>query len=76
MEKAIIRRLRGAMLRVVRNRLTSLVLGLVLLLAAVLSRFQPRFDAWWIEGFSLVAGATGVALLWTALFGLRPDWEE
>jgi hypothetical protein len=54
----------------------SLVIGLVLVLPAVWVRFQGRFDAWWVEGLSLVAGATGVALLWTALVGLRPDWDE
>ena len=71
-----LRRIRGAVLRLVRSRLTSLALGLALVLPAAWVRFQGRIDAWWVEGLSLVALAIGVALLWTALVGLRPDWEE
>jgi hypothetical protein len=64
------------MLRLVRSRRLSLGLGLMLVLPVVWVRFQGRFDAWWVEGLTLVAGATGVALLWTAVVGLSPDWEE
>ena len=35
-----------------------------------------RVDAWWIEGLALVAGATGLAFLWTGLTGARPDWID
>jgi hypothetical protein len=31
---------------------------------------------WWADGLSLVFGATGAALLWTGLVGLRPDWVD
>jgi hypothetical protein len=32
--------------------------------------------AWWIDGLSLVLGATGAAILWTGLSGVRPDWID
>jgi hypothetical protein len=31
---------------------------------------------WWLEGLSLVVGATGLALFWTGLTGASPDWVE
>jgi len=34
------------------------------------------YEAWWIDGLALVAGATGVALCWTGLTGARPDWID
>lgn len=76
MEKVIIRRIRGALLRLVRRRLVAITIGLLLVLPAAWVQSRGRFDAWWVEGFSLVAGATGVALLWTGLVGLKPDWTE
>lgn len=71
-----IRRARGAMLRLVRRRLFSTVLGLLLVLPAAWIEMRGRVDAWWVEGLTLVLGAIGVALLWTGIFGLKPDWEE
>jgi hypothetical protein len=50
--------------------------GLLLVLPAAWSQFRGRFDAWWIEGASLVLGATGVALLWNGLTGPKPDWMD
>jgi hypothetical protein len=38
--------------------------------------FSGRYDAWWVEGLSLVIGATGIALLWTGLTGAAPDWID
>jgi len=29
-----------------------------------------------VEGLSLVAGATGLALIWTGIAGLGPDWID
>ena len=75
-EMTWLRRARGAMLRLVRRRRASTVVGLSLILAAAWVQTRGRFDAWWVEGSSLVAGAIGVALLWTGIFGLKPDWEE
>jgi hypothetical protein len=30
----------------------------------------------WAGGVALVAGATGAALLWTGVFGAKPDWID
>jgi hypothetical protein len=32
--------------------------------------------AWWVDGLSLVLGATGIALMWAGVTGLRPDWID
>jgi hypothetical protein len=71
-----LRRARGAVLRLVRRRTLSSVVGLLFLLPAAWLQFGGQFDRWWIEGASLVLGATGVALLWTGLTGPRPDWID
>lgn len=72
----LLRRARGAVLRIVRRRTLSIVLGLLLIVPAAWIQFWGTFDAWWIEGASLVAGATGVALLWNGMTGTKPDWIE
>ena len=71
-----IRRVRGAVLRLVRRRAWCLVVGLLLLVPAAWVQIAGRVDAWWVEGLSLVAGATGAALVWTAMTGVTPDWIE
>lgn len=71
-----IRRLRGAVLRLVRQRGLALVVGLLLLLPAAWVQMAGRFDQWWVEGLSLVAGATGAALVWTGIVGVKPDWID
>ena len=48
----------------------------VLAAPAVWVEFFSRYEAWWIDGLALVAGATGVALCWTGLTGARPDWID
>jgi hypothetical protein len=70
------RRARGAVLRLVRRRTLSIVVGLLLVLPAAWLQFRGRFDAWWIEGASLVLGATGAAFLWAGLTGPKPDWVD
>ncbi len=32
--------------------------------------------SWWMSGVALVLGATGVALLWTGIAGLPPDYID
>jgi hypothetical protein len=71
----VVRRARGVVLRLIRRRVTSLVLGIVLVVPAAWAQMRGT-GAWWAEGLSLILGATGVALLWTGLFGLRPDWVD
>jgi hypothetical protein len=71
-----LRRARGALLRLVRRRAVAVVAGLALALPAAWLEFSGQFDAWWIEGLSLVVGATGVAILWTGITGPSPDWVD
>jgi hypothetical protein len=51
-------------------------MGLALVLPAVWVQIWGGSSSWWVQGLSLVTGATGVALLWTGMFGARPDWFE
>ena len=69
-----LRRARGLLLRMVRRRAVAVAVGVVLAAPAVWLEFSGRYDAWWVDGFSLVVGATGVALVWAGLTGARPDW--
>ena len=71
-----IRRARGLILRFVRQRVPAVVVGSCLVVTAAWIEWGMRVDAWWLEGVALVAGATGVAILWTGLTGAQPDWEE
>ncbi len=70
------RRLRGSLLRLTRRRAPAILVGLALLIPSAVVEFSGRFDAWWVNGLSLVGGATGVALIWVGLTGQSPDWIE
>jgi hypothetical protein len=71
-----LRRVRGTLLRLVRRRGLAVAVGLTLAVPAAWVEFTGRYDAWWVEGLALVAGATGVAILWTGLTGASPDWVD
>jgi hypothetical protein len=74
-----LRRLRGAVLRLVRRRGPTIIVGLTLALPAGWIEVRGRaviYDAWWVDGLALVAGATGLALFWTGLTGGSPDWID
>jgi hypothetical protein len=73
---AIMRRTRGVVLRVVRSRLRSIAVGLVLLIPVAWLQLGSTGDAWWSDAVSLVVGATGAAFLWTGLTGAAPDWVD
>jgi hypothetical protein len=73
---SLTRRTRGALLRLVRRRRLSAVLGLALAAPAAWVEFSGGGFAWWVQGLALVGGATGIALLWTGLAGLGPDWID
>ena len=73
---SLLRRSRGALLRLVRDRPLAMILGLLMIGPSAFVQFSGRVDAWWLEGLSLVVGATGVALFWTGLTGVGPDWQE
>lgn len=71
-----VRRARGAIVRLVRRRPLAVAAGAALAAPAVWLEFSGRSGAWWLDGLVLVAGATGVALLWAGLTGPKPDWIE
>jgi hypothetical protein len=71
----VLRRARGWVLRLVRRRFLAVALGLALIGPAAWLELGGR-DAWWVDGLGLVLGATGVALLWTGLVGVPPDWID
>jgi hypothetical protein len=72
----MLRRARGVLLRLVRQRALAIGVGLALAVPAVWVEFFSPFEAWWVDGVALVALATGVALCWTGLTGARPDWVD
>ena len=71
-----VRRVRGVLLRLVRRRWLSSGIGLAMVAPAAWIEFSGCCGAWWVEGLGLLLGATGVALVWTGLAGVRPDWID
>jgi hypothetical protein len=72
-----LKRTRGALLRLAYRRSASFVIGLVLLaVAAVLVLIDRSWESWITDGLTLVCGATGLALIFMAFSGRRPDWIE
>jgi len=64
------------MLRLARHRRFSVLVRLGMAVPGAWVQIRGRFDAWWIEGLSLVGIGIGIALVWTAIVGLQPDWIE
>jgi hypothetical protein len=71
-----LRRIRGSVLRLVRRRTPAMLVGAALIAPAAWVEFSGRFGAWWQDGLALVVGATGIAILWTGLTGVAPDWVD
>jgi len=71
----VVRRARGAILRLIRRRAAAVIAGVAFVSPAAWVQIAGS-PAWWADGLSLVFGATGVALLWAGVFGLKPDWVE
>jgi hypothetical protein len=63
-------------LRFVRRRALAMTVGLALVAPAAWVEVSGRADAWWVDGVALVIGATGLALIWTGLVGVAPDWLD
>ena len=75
--RSIVRRVRGRVLRLVRNRpAASVVGGLLLALAFILLAGDYTWETWITDGLGLVMGATGVALVVGSFGGQRPDWID
>ena len=72
----LMRRSRGALLRLVLKRGLSMTLVALLIIPAAWAEFVSANAPWWLEGLGLVVGATGLALFWTGLTGPSPDWVE
>jgi len=71
-----LRRLRGVILRLARRRALAIVVGAALVAPAAWIEMSGGYDEWWVNGLALVAGATGIALVWIGLTGSSPDWIE
>ena len=71
-----LRRARGLILRLVRRRTLAISIGLALAVPAAWVEWSGRGGAWWMEGLALVVGATGLAVFWTGLTGVSPDWTD
>jgi hypothetical protein len=71
-----LRRVRGALLRLIRRRTTAVIVGLTLTVPSAWVEFSGRYGAWWMSGLALVVGATGLAIFWTGVTGARPDWVD
>ena len=75
--QAAVRRARGALLRLAFDRRAAAAAGLALAApAAYLRLVDYRWESWLSDGFGLLCGATGVALVFFALGGRRPDWID
>ena len=72
----MLKRTRGALLRLARRRWLAVLAGLALGMPALWLKLSGGYDDWWVDGLSLVLGATGAALMWTGLVGVRPDWID
>ena len=70
------RRVRGSILRLVRRRVASFALGMTMVVPAIWLELSGSVDGWWVDGLSLVLGATGAALIWIGVTGLTPDWID
>jgi hypothetical protein len=71
-----VRRARGALLRLVRRRPLAIAVGAALALPAAWAELGGHGGPWWLDGLILVAGATGLALVWQGAVGATPDWID
>lgn len=72
-----VRRLRGAILRLVLNRPVAIGLG-ALMLAPGLWLFltDQRWESGVTDGLALLLVASGAAVAWTGVTGRRGDWVD
>jgi hypothetical protein len=72
----MLRRGRGLLLRFVRRRPLAVAVGLAMVVPAAWIEMSGRVDAWWMDGLALILGATGLAITWTGIAGVPPDWRD
>ena len=71
------RRLRGLVLRLAYHQKLALVSGVICLAGALwLATNDYSWEGSFSSGFEMIIGATGMALVFMALSGRQPDWEE
>ncbi len=70
-----LRRVRGFVLRLVKRRGAAIAVGAALAAPSAWVEFSGRYGAAW-QGLALIVGATGVAILWTGVTGVAPDWVD
>lgn len=71
------RRMRGFLLRLAFRRQLAFVVGTVSIGIAVwLALREYAWESALSDGFAMIIGATGVALVLMAIGGRQPDWEE
>ncbi|HKY20553.1 MAG TPA: hypothetical protein VJM31_04975 [Vicinamibacterales bacterium] len=72
-----LKRLRGALLRMVLKRTVAIALGVILLIPAAWLLVQDfSWETAATDGLGLIVGATGAALLFAGIGGRRPDWQD
>lgn len=72
-----LKRLRGALLRLVLKRAVAITLGVLLLIPAAWLRMQDLpWESAATDGLGLIVGATGAALVLAGIGGRRPDWQD
>lgn len=77
MKLPAIRRMRGALLRLTLARRIATSIGVVLVLpTTVLSLADFEWESWVTDGFVLLTGALGAALLVVGFSGRRADWVD
>jgi hypothetical protein len=73
----LLKRFRGALLRLLLRRPVAITIGLAMTLPAVWLLVQDLpWESPITDGLGLVVGATGVAFLLAGVGGRRPDWIE
>lgn len=71
------RRLRGLVLRFAYHQKFAFVFGVLCLAASFwLAANDYSWEGSFSSGFGMIIGATGMALVFIALSGRQPDWEE
>ena len=77
MSSPLLRRARGAILRLAQAPASAAVVGSAFLFgSASLLVFEFSWESWMSDGLGLVLGGTGAALIMIAITGRRPDWIE
>jgi hypothetical protein len=72
----LLRRARGRLFWLVRRRPLAIAAGAALAGPSAWLQVGGHLSSGWAEGLALVTLATGVALVWTGLIGIQPDWID